>query len=146
VLLLFDVDHFKRINEHLGPAAGDRALCLVAGSVLEHLRAQDVAGRHDGDAFVLLLRRATTRDAMGVAARVAAAVQRRAEATPLPPLSLSFGLAQVEASGDLESALRRADGALDEARRQGRSRAVAATGDGAQPAFVESQSLDLQPC
>jgi diguanylate cyclase (GGDEF)-like protein len=143
VLLLFDLDHFKQINDNLGHAAGDRALCLVSGSVLEHLRAPDVAGRHGGDEFVLLLRRAGTRDAMSVAARIAAEVQRRTSENRLPALSLSFGLVQIGADEMLDSALRRADQALYEAKRQGRSRAVSARGDEAQPIFSESQRLGL---
>ena len=143
VLLLFDVDHFKQINDHLGHAAGDRALCLVSGSVIEHLRAPDVAGRHGGDEFVLLLRRAATHDAMGVAARIVAEVQRRSAEHNLPHLSLSFGLVQVGAAEDIASAMRRADQALYEAKRQGRSRAVTAQGDEEQPVFSESQRLGL---
>ena len=143
VLLLFDVDHFKQINDHLGHAAGDRALCLVSGSVLEHLRTPDVAGRHGGDEFVLLLRRAATHDALGVAARIVAEVQRRSADNNLPPLSLSFGLAQVRAEEGLDAAIRRADQALYEAKRQGRSRAVAAMGDEDQPVLGESQRLGL---
>ena len=146
VLLLFDVDHFKQINDRLGHAAGDRALCLVAGSVLEHLRAHDVAGRQGGDEFVLLLRRASTSDAMAVAQRIAAEVQRRAQAKALPALSLSFGLVQVGAAEPLAGALRRADQALYEAKRQGRSRAVAALGDESRPVFSESRRLGLLPC
>ena len=143
VLLLFDVDHFKQINDHLGHAAGDRALCLVSGSVVEHLRTPDVAGRHGGDEFVLLLRRAATHDALGVAARIVAEVQRRSAEHNLPPLSLSFGLVQVRADEGLDAAIRRADQALYEAKRQGRSRAVAALGDEDQPVFGESQRLGL---
>ena len=143
VLLLFDVDHFKQINDELGHAAGDRALCLVSGSVIEHLRAPDVAGRHGGDEFVLLLRRASTRDAMGVAARIVAEVQQRTQENGLPRLSLSFGLVQVGDDETLDSAMRRADQALYEAKRQGRSCAVAAAGDETQPVFSESQSLGL---
>jgi diguanylate cyclase (GGDEF)-like protein len=143
VLLIFDVDHFKQINDHLGHAAGDRALCLVSGSVLEHLRAPDVAGRHGGDEFVLLLRRAATPDAMRVAARIVAEVQRRSTEHQLPALSLSFGLVQVGADEPIASAMRRADQALYEAKRQGRSRAVAALGDEDRPVFVESQRLGL---
>lgn len=145
VLLLFDVDHFKQINDHLGHAAGDRALCLVSSSVTEHLRAPDVAGRHGGDEFVLLLRCADTRAGIGVAARIVAEVQGRAADAQLPPLSLSFGLVQVGAHEDIQSALRRADQALYEAKRQGRSRAVAASGDEAQPVFADSQRLGLLP-
>ena len=143
MLLIFDVDHFKQINDHLGHAAGDRALCLVSGSVMEHLRALDVAGRHGGDEFVLLLRRASTRDAMSVAARIVSEVQLRSVENQLPPLSLSFGLAQVRGDESLDSALHRADQALYEAKRQGRSRAVAALGGDSQPAFSESQTLGL---
>ncbi len=146
VLLLFDVDHFKQINDQHGHAAGDRALCLVSSSVLEHLRGMDVAGRHGGDEFVLLLRRAGTREAMGVAARIVTEVQRRAEPLQLPPLSLSFGLVQVGAHEDLDAAVRRADQALYEAKRQGRSRAVTALGDEQTPVFSESQPLGLLPC
>jgi len=97
VVLLFDVDHFKQINDHLGHAAGDRALCLVSVSVQEHLRAVDVAGRYGGDEFALLLRCASTGDAMGVAARIVGEIQGRAEMAQLPTLSLSFGLVQVRA-------------------------------------------------
>jgi diguanylate cyclase (GGDEF)-like protein len=143
VLLIFDVDHFKQINDHLGHAAGDRALCLVSGSLLEHLRAPDVAGRHGGDEFVLLLRRAATLDAMGVAARIVAEVQRRSNEHQLPALSLSFGVVQVGDDESISSAMRRADQALYEAKRQGRSRAVAALGDEDQPVFGESQRLGL---
>ena len=146
VLLLFDIDYFKQINDRLGHAAGDRALCLVAGSVLEHLRAHDAAGRHGSDEFVLLLRCTTTHDAMSVAARIVAEVQRRVEPTPLPPLSLSFGLVQLGAGEDIDAALRRADQALYEAKRQGRSRAVAALGDEERPVFSESRALGMLPC
>jgi diguanylate cyclase (GGDEF)-like protein len=129
VLVLFDVDHFKLINDELGHAAGDRALCLVCNSVLEHLRAHDVPGRHGGDEFVLLLRQTTTREAMGVAARIVTEVQKRAPRHDLPALSLSFGLVQIGLAEGISAALRRADQALYEAKRQGRSRAVAALGN-----------------
>ena len=145
VLLLFDIDHFKQINDRLGHPAGDRALCLVAGSVLEHLRTNDAAGRYGGDEFVLLLRRTTTDHAMGVAARIVAELNKRTQSTPLPPMSLSFGMVQLRAGEDIDAALRRADQALYEAKRQGRSRAVAASGDENQPVFSESRRLGLSP-
>ena len=145
VLLMFDIDHFKRINDHFGHAVGDKALCRVAASVQEHLRAADVAGRHGGDEFVLLLRHATTRDAMAVAARIVAQVQAGLVDEPGPTVSLSFGMVQVGHGEALDDALRRADQALYEAKRQGRSRAVAASGDEAHPVFGESQRLGLDP-
>lgn len=143
VLLLFDVDHFKQINEHLGPAAGDRALRLVSSSVLEDLRALDVAGREGPAEFALLLRRATTSSAMGVAARIVADVQDNAADMQLPVLSLSFGMVQVGRGEDIEVALRRAELALIEAKRLGRSCAVAATGNEDEPVFILSRPLGL---
>ena len=145
VLLVFDIDHFKRINDLFGHTAGDRALCLVSSAMLEHLRTQDVPGRHGGDEFVLLLRRANMRDAMGVAARIVTEVQRRAPGQQLPTLTLSFGLVQVGLGEGIRAAMRRADQAMYEAKRQGRSRAVAAAGDEQRPVFSPSQRLGLTP-
>ena len=143
VLLIFDIDHFKHVNDHLGHAAGDRALRLVSRCMLEHLRMQDVAGRYGGDEFVLLLRQSDLRQAMGAAARIVGAVQSGALPQRLPRLSLSFGVVQVAPQEALADALRRADQALYEAKRQGRSRVVAAVGDEARPIFRESQRLGL---
>ena len=143
MLLNFDVDHFKRINDLFGHAAGDRALRLVSHAMLEGLRAHDLPGRHGSDQFVLLLRRTTMHDAMGVAARIVAQVQRLAPSQQLPTLSLSFGLVQIGFAEGMNAALRRADQAMFEAKRQGRSRAVAAVGDEEQPVFSHSQLLGL---
>lgn len=145
VLVTFDVDHFKRINELFGHAAGDRALCLVSSAMLESLRAHDVPGRQGGDEFVLMLRRTTPRDAIRVAGRIVAEVQRRAPGQQLPTLSLSFGVVQIGFGEGIQSAMRRADQALYEAKRQGRSRAVAAHGDEDEPVFEQSQALGLTP-
>ena len=145
VLLNFDVDHFKQLNDLFGHAAGDRALCLVSRAMLENLRAHDVPGRHGGDKFVLLLRRASTQHAMGVAERIVADVQRRAPSQQLPTLTLSFGMVQMGFGEGIRAAMRRADQAMYEAKRQGRSRAVAAAGDETQPVFSKGQRLGLAP-
>jgi diguanylate cyclase (GGDEF)-like protein len=142
-LLMFDVDHFKQINDLFGHAAGDRALSLVSSAMLDHLRAQDVPGRQGGDEFVLLLRRTAAQDALRVAARIVHEVQRRAPLQQLPTVSLSFGVVQVGLGESIAVAMRRADQALYEAKRQGRSRAVAAVGNEARPVFAESQRLGL---
>jgi diguanylate cyclase len=144
-VLMFDIDHFKRINDVLGHAAGDRALRLVSRCAQDVLRQQDVAGRHGGDEFALLLPRTSADDAMGVAARIVAKVQTRAEQNDVPRLSLSFGVVQLRGDESLDDALRRADQALYEAKRQGRGRVVMAEGDEEQPVFSESKRLGLTP-
>ena len=143
VLLNFDIDHFKRINDLFGHAAGDRALCMVSNAMLEHLRPHDVPGRQGGDEFALLLRRASLKHGLAVAARIVSEVQRRAPSQQLPTLTLSFGLVQMGFGEGIQAAMRRADQAMFEAKRQGRSRAVAASGDEDEPVFAQSQRLGL---
>ena len=142
-LLLFDIDHFKAINDRMGHPAGDRALQLVAAAVRTHLREFDLAGRYGGDEFVLLLRGASTASAVGLASRIASEVHRRAGAHRLPGLTLSFGLVSVVPGEALDSAMQRADQALYEAKRQGRARAVVAEGDCDRPVFSLSQPLSM---
>jgi diguanylate cyclase (GGDEF)-like protein len=143
VLMMFDIDHFKHINDRCGHAGGDRALRLVSRGVREVLRVQDVPCRHGGDEFALLLRRAHVHDAMRVASRLVERVQAAAADARLPALTLSFGMVQVRPGERLEQALERADQALYEAKRQGRARAVAAGGHGSEPCFTESRPLGL---
>ena len=142
-LMMFDVDHFKHINDLLGHASGDEALRQVAHCLRESLRAQDVAGRLGGDEFAALLPGTGVDDAMTVAARIVGQLADRQLAPGIAPLSLSFGIVQLHAGESLDEALRRADQALYEAKRQGRSRAVTAFGGEDQPVFGESRSLGL---
>jgi diguanylate cyclase (GGDEF)-like protein len=142
-LMMFDVDHFKRINDLLGHATGDEALRQVARCVRDALRTQDVAGRLGGDEFAVLLPGTGIDAAMSVASRIVDHLADRQVAPTLAPLSLSFGVVQMQAAESLDDALRRADQALYEAKRQGRSRAVAAFGLEARPVFGESRSLGL---
>lgn len=143
VLLLLDIDHFKLINDRLGHATGDRALRLVGQCIQDALRDSDLAVRLGGDEFALLLQGATLPQAMQVAERVVMQVQHQAPVHRLPLLSLSFGLVAWRDAETLDDALHRADRALYEAKRQGRSCAVAAHGDDETPMFSESQRLGL---
>lgn len=142
-LMMFDVDHFKHINDLLGHASGDEALRQVGRCVRDTLRTQDVAGRLGGDEFAVLLPQTTVDAAAAVAARIVARLADRQVAPNLAPLSLSFGVVQVDADEPIADALRRADQALYEAKRQGRSRVVTAFGDELEPVFGTSRPLGL---
>jgi diguanylate cyclase (GGDEF)-like protein len=146
VLMLFDIDHFKRINDSLGHAVGDEALRRVARCARETLRTRDVLGRVGGDEFMLLLPGAAVDDALLVAERITRQLdaERPAEGPPLA-LSLSFGVVDIAPGESLDTAQRRADLALYEAKRQGRRRAVRATQQGPRTVFEESRSLGLTP-
>jgi diguanylate cyclase len=144
VLMMFDIDHFKRINDTHGHASGDEALRVVARCARETLRTRDVLGRIGGDEFMLLLPGATVDHALQIADRITRRLDAQRKATRLP-LSLSFGVVQIESGETIESARRRADAALYEAKRQGRRRAVPAELHGRNTVFGESRALGLDP-
>ncbi|MBK6865041.1 MAG: GGDEF domain-containing protein [Ideonella sp.] len=143
-IVMFDIDHFKQINDRFGHAEGDEALREVARCTRETLRAHDVAGRIGGDEFALLLPETTVAEAFAVASRVAQRLEvaQQAAQTGLQ-LSLSVGVVLARKGENIADALRRADQALYEAKRQGRSRAVAAYASAAGTIFTESQRMGL---
>ncbi len=142
-LMMLDVDHFKRINDEHGHAAGDEALRELGRCLRDALRAHDIAGRLGGDEFAVLLPATSVDQAISVAGRIVEqlAVQRAEDGRT--PLGLSFGVVALAGDETLDEALRRADQALYEAKRQGRGRAVPAFGDEERPQFGESRPLDL---
>jgi len=124
-ILVCDLDDFRRVNDTLGPEAGDEVLQRFAG-VLRHFTraASDVPTRLGGEEFAVVLRDTDRAAALAVAERLRRAV--RTEFADLPVgVSVSIGLA---ASGtDLSTAdelLRAANRALQAAKRLGRDRAV----------------------
>ena len=142
-IVMFDIDHFKQINDDLGHAEGDEALREVARCTREMLRGRDVAGRLGGDEFAMLLPETTVNEALAVAARVALRLESAQAERSGALLSLSFGVVLARAGENIADALHRADEALYEAKRQGRSRAVAAFGTPAGPVFGESRRMGL---
>ncbi len=121
-VLVLDLDHFKSINDDRGHAAGDEALRAIGGLLTASLRANDFAGRIGGDEFLVLLPEATEDEAVAVARRIGEAGTRAG-------LSLSIGGATWPGSAiDVASLVSRADESLYGAKRDGRSRALFASG------------------
>jgi diguanylate cyclase (GGDEF)-like protein len=123
-LLMLDIDHFKKINDTHGHAAGDIVLRAVAGSIKRQLRNVDMVFRFGGEEFLILLSN-TGRDAAGmVGERLRRAAQTQdywAEDTRIE-LTVSLGCSTLLAAESAESLLRRADSALYVAKREGRNR------------------------
>ncbi len=126
-LVVFDVDHFKQINDTYGHLIGDSVLRSVADSIVLSTKSFDVAARYGGDEFVLLLPGCTNTDAMGVAERVRAEIGRQ---TLEVPVTVSAGLATIPDNAiDGDRLLSAADAALYVAKRSGRDRAAASVRD-----------------
>lgn len=124
-LILFDIDHFKKINDTWGHAAGDAVLRQVTDIVRGQVRNRDVFCRVGGEEFALLLDGASLADAR----RAAELVRRTIEMTAFTfegkriPVTVSLGAAErLPPDSSPESLYRRADARLYEAKRSGRNR------------------------
>ena len=127
VLLLFDVDLFKKYNDRYGHPAGDAALRLVAQCLLAAARRSgDLAARVGGEEFALLLENTDSLDPSACAANVLQRVVNAAiahqDGTQTGVLTLSCGLAVSHEGESDESLYQRADQALYLAKQQGRNR------------------------
>lgn len=120
---IFDIDHFKRINDTHGHAMGDRVIHRVAQRARAALRDEDLLGRIGGEEFVCILQRASAQSAEIVAERVRKAVEvGMATEEGVPEATISVGLAVYDGEPDVEELLHRADQALYVAKREGRNR------------------------
>lgn len=120
---LFDLDHFKRLNDTYGHLVGDQVLQEVARATRLHLRAADLFGRWGGEEFVVLLPRSGLSDAQTAMERVRLALHNIAIPDP-HTITASFGIAVYLPGDTSESLLHRADQALYLAKTTGRNRIV----------------------
>lgn len=125
-LVVCDIDHFKRINDEHGHHGGDQVLRHVARVIVSTTRKADLTGRIGGEEFAVFLPGSDMFEARLFAERLRVAVEHSV-ATPDTgrPVTLSVGLAPLLALHDWESAFRRADQKLYEAKRSGRNQVVA---------------------
>jgi diguanylate cyclase (GGDEF)-like protein len=129
-LLVLDIDHFKRVNDGFGHAAGDAVLRAIAQLVRQSIRDCDVACRYGGEELVILMPDCDQEDAARRAEML------RADIAGAPPMidgagpdviTASFGVAEYPLHGpDADALFRAADKALYKAKRDGRNRVVAA--------------------
>ncbi len=128
---MLDVDRFKRVNDSLGHAAGDRALADIAEVLLARARETDVVARIGGDEFALVLPGCDVTEALAVADEVSGAVRGCSLDGDSPEISVSIGVATFGEGRRLsyETVLARADAAMYTAKEDGRD-SVRVFGDG----------------
>jgi two-component system, cell cycle response regulator len=127
-LIMLDIDHFKSVNDAYGHPAGDKALCLVAETLLQNKRDYDLVGRWGGEEFLALLPRTSLADARTIAERFRAGIEAARLQMPegaVVTVTVSLGVSST-ASGslDIEALIHQADQALYLAKNSGRNRVM----------------------
>jgi diguanylate cyclase (GGDEF)-like protein len=125
-IIQFDLDHFKKLNDTYGHAAGDEVLRAVAVVLRDETRGDDIACRYGGEEFTVIMPGATLATATERAEALRASVARlrlKHDGKPLPTVTVSGGVAVFPDQGStLQSVLNKADAALILAKREGRAR------------------------
>ncbi|MGE4070473.1 MAG: diguanylate cyclase [Lysobacterales bacterium] len=131
-LVLIDIDDFKKVNDTLGHAVGDAALCALAECLQSQLRPDTPLARWGGEEFAVLVPNANADAAAALSERLRAAVARMMR-KEVPPLTVSIGVASLAGRrlARPEALFEEADGALYEAKAAGRDRVRVARGQAA---------------
>lgn len=131
-VVMFDIDHFKKINDTFGHAAGDFVLKTLAKNLSEGLRGYDVFARYGGEEFVTLLRGTALDNALIFAERI----RKRTESLAVEhegkriPVTISVGVSALnpDQAQSPEALIKEADRHLYEAKRRGRNRVCSPRG------------------
>ncbi len=127
VVLMLDIDHFKKFNDSFGHQAGDDVLRETGRLLGEAVRAQDLAARYGGEEFVIVLPHSDVLHAENVGQRILEAF--RSHDWPLRAVTVSIGVAVAEAHDSPEDLVRRADEAMYRSKQEGRDRLTVAGPD-----------------
>lgn len=125
-VILFDLDHFKQINDNYGHRTGDDILVQLVPLISSVLRQSDRVFRYGGEEFLVLLRDINAADLPHLAEKTRLNVERRLLLPDGKPVTLSAGIAMLQPDEDWEQWLHRADMALYQAKNNGRNQVVAA--------------------
>jgi len=143
-VMFVDLDLFKRINDSLGHAVGDRLLQEVTGRIVACVRRSDTVGRHGGDEFVVLLSQVGhAEDAVFIARKILTSLSNGYLIDQkLLQINASIGVSTYPDDGpDAETLIHRADTAMYEAKKLGRNNCQFFLAE-MQPRVVEWQSLE----
>lgn len=121
-LLIFDIDHFKRINDSRGHDSGDRILKDFAELISANIREQDVFGRWGGEEFILVCFQKNKDQLLALAEKLRSVVAEHVFEPDNPRnVTVSLGATMIQHDDTFETAFKRADLALYDAKSQGRN-------------------------
>ena len=131
---IFDIDHFKRLNDTYGHLAGDQVLRGVSRILTSQLRSEDVPARYGGEEFVVVLPNTTKEQALAMAEKIRRAIEAHSfpnafgNAGKAGSVTISGGIASCDTDSSSNDVLASADKALYAAKEQGRNRVLAFKG------------------
>ncbi|MEM0981502.1 MAG: diguanylate cyclase [Cyanobacteria bacterium P01_H01_bin.58] len=122
-VILFDIDHFKHINDTYGHQAGDVVLVVVAMRCSQILRKNDFLARWGGEEFLVVLRHVEAEVLERIAEELRLAIASE-EIEPAGSITASFGVSLVKPTDTIENLLQRVDKAMYAAKKSGRNRVM----------------------
>lgn len=129
-VILFDIDHFKQVNDNHGHREGDRVLIGVANTVGTYIRQDDMLARWGGEEFAILLRNMDLEKAHPAAERIREKIENMRIDTDGQPIQItvSLGVTEIREDGNrtVDTVIKEADERLYRAKHEGRNRTVAA--------------------
>ena len=127
-LVIVDLDHFKRVNDTHGHAAGDRVIAAFGALIAGEIRPKDICGRIGGEEFCIIAYKCEGENARSLANRIRVAARRLSVSAgeDEKALTASFGVAEWNAHEPYSAVFERADSALYVAKRSGRDCVVLA--------------------
>lgn len=123
-VILFDIDHFKKVNDTYGHQSGDEVLKAVSKAVQSFLRKGDYLSRYGGEEFVVVLPETKASSAIDIACRLKKEIQKlkiTTSANQTVGITASCGVAELRAGSDIEGLLSEADSMLYKAKANGRN-------------------------
>jgi diguanylate cyclase len=128
-LLMLDIDYFKSFNDNYGHLTGDQVLRLVAMSLKQTTKGQDITARYGGEEFAVVLPNTALRQALTVADNIRRAVmskqlKKKSTGEILGRVTISVGVSMLQPGDDRDRLIERADACLYAAKRNGRNRVI----------------------